>query len=71
MKRILIPIFLVAVAIGAVMLMLFALRLALVLVFVALLCIGAAALMGWLSMKRMRSTPASRHDPTAPTTTTT
>ena len=69
MKRILIPIFLVAAAIGAVMLMLFALRLALVLVFVALLCLAAAALMGWLSFKRLRSTRETRGDPTAPTTT--
>ena len=69
MKRILLPIFLVAVAIGAVMLMLFAIRLALVLVFVAVLCLVAAALMGWLSLKRLRSTRASRPDPTAPTTT--
>ena len=69
MKRILLPIFLLAVAIGAVMLMLFALKLALVLVFVAVLCIAAAALMGWLSFKRLRSTPETRPDPTAPTTT--
>ena len=69
MKRVLIPIFLVAVAIGAVMLMLFALKLALVIVFVAALCLTAAVLMGWLSVKRLRSTRATRPDPTAPTTT--
>ena len=69
MKRILIPVFLVAVGIGVVMLMLFALKLALVLVFVAVLLLGAAALMGWLSFKRLRSTRATRPDPTAPTTT--
>jgi len=69
MKRILLPIFLGAVAIGAVMLMLFAIKLALVLVFVAVLCLTAAALMGWLSFKRLRSTRATRPDPTAPTTT--
>jgi hypothetical protein len=69
MKRLLLWVFLVALGIGALMLLLFALRIALVLVFVALLCLGAAGLMGWLSLKRLRSTRATRHDTTSPTTT--
>ena len=69
MNRLILWVFLVALGIGAVMLLLFTLRIAVVLVFVALLCLGAAALMGWLSVKRLRSTRATRRDDATPTTT--